>query len=85
MEVVADNAVTTWFDDSLISALKRAWPSELVMTMGKVRGVVGQSTQESREEPRGPSGSDLAKSTSDPAHEGIGVTVHMEWKSSTGV
>jgi len=47
VEVVANNPVTTWFDDSLISALKRAWPLELVTTTGKVRGVVGKSTRES--------------------------------------
>jgi len=40
VEVVADNEVTTRFDESLISALKSALPSELVMTTGKVRDLV---------------------------------------------
>ena len=48
VEVVADNSVTTWLDESLISALKRAPPSELVTTMGKVRDVAEKSMRELR-------------------------------------
>jgi len=84
VEVVADSVVTTWFDGNLISASKRAWPLELVTTMGKVRGVVGQSTEELRKGPGEPSCSDFVKSTSDPVYEGMGVTVRTEWNSSTG-
>ena len=43
VEVVVDNSVITWFDERLISALKRACPPELVMTTGKIRDVVGKS------------------------------------------
>jgi len=48
VEVVADNSVITWLDESLISALKRALPSELVKTTGKVRDVVGKPMWELR-------------------------------------
>jgi len=85
VEVVADNAVTTWFDENLIFALKRAWPSELVMVMGKARGVVGQPARELREGSVVSSGPNSVKSTSDPAYEGMGVAVCTEWKSSAGV
>ena len=81
--MVSDNAVTTRFDESLISALKRAWPSELVITTGKVRGVVGWSMRELREGRGVASDSDSMKSTSDPMYDGMGVAVCTEWKSST--
>lgn len=84
MEVVSDNVVTTWFDENLISALKRALPSELVTITGKVRGAVGPSTQELREGAGVFSNSIPVKSACDPTHEGMGVAVRMEWKISAG-
>jgi len=78
VELVADNSLTTWLDESLISASKRALPSELVTTTGKVRGVVGKSMRELRQRPEGPSDFNFEKSTSDSGYEGIEVAVFRE-------
>lgn len=84
VEVVPDNSVTTRLDENLISALKRALPSEPVTATGKFRDGAGKSMREPRERSEEPFDLDSENFASDPGYEGIGVTVSREWKTSAG-